>query len=113
MTCEKCIHSSVCETYVTYGGDWHAEKCDHFKPKSRFVELPCELGSTVYEVFDGRVYEKEVISITILFASYVKRINIHCQNSRGALTACGAIDFGETVFLSREDAEKALAERSK
>ena len=42
MTCEKCIHSCVCETYVTYGGEWHAEKCDHFKPKSRFVELPCK-----------------------------------------------------------------------
>ncbi len=45
MTCKDCIHYSVC--FIT---DEDVEKevgkfgCDDFKDKSRFVELPCNVG---------------------------------------------------------------------
>lgn len=101
--CQDCIHYGLC----TLAFD---EKfgCTHFKHKSRFVEVPCEVGQTVwviepYEVWDGSEWSKilteEKITKMCLIGSYQTRISIE--------------DFGERVFLSREEAEKALAERSK
>lgn len=67
------------------------------------IVLPCKVGSSVYQIDDARVYESAVEEIT------VTRINtIFC-------TECVAFDetaIGKSIFLSREEAEKAL-ERSK
>ena len=43
MTCKDCIHYRVC-----YYHDF--EDCEHFKCKSEFVNIPCNIGSTVYFV---------------------------------------------------------------
>ena len=47
MTCKECLCKDVC-FYIRNAEDVIAEinplACDHFKPKSRFVELPCEVG---------------------------------------------------------------------
>ena len=43
MTCEDCIHFEVC-CYVDRG----LPICDSFKDKSKFIELPCSVGDTVF-----------------------------------------------------------------
>lgn len=56
MTCEKhCLHWEVCKLtppeyatakYYTFCNC--AEKCECFKDKSKYIELPCKVGDTVY-----------------------------------------------------------------
>jgi hypothetical protein len=98
-------HTEPNEDYAEVGG------CPLFKPKSRFVELPCEVGQTVYvpsgdEAYDW-VDEYRVESIRF--------------NEKGVCEICLELglswidiepsDIGTEVFLSREEAEKALKER--
>lgn len=109
MTCKDCLCCDVCE-YNEGLHRWCSPSidCPHFKPKSRFVELPCEVGSTVWFISNGKERKGTVISITMLLAQSAKALSIHIQNVRGATITFGLHDFGKTVFLSREEAEKAL-----
>lgn len=101
-TCKDCIHYTLCKDefpiYVSeHEDDVSMEKeCDYFKDKSRFIELPCKVGDTVYQVDSERIYE-----------STVKRI---IYDTDGIAFDERAI--GKSVFLTREEAEKAL-ERKK
>lgn len=58
MTCKDCLCSDVCiETrdqiqMLAYQSRNDVEKvCSNFKDKSRFVELPCKVGDTLYKVW--------------------------------------------------------------
>lgn len=63
MTCkDNCLHWEVCRLtppeyatakYYTFCNC--AEKCECFKDKSKYIELPCKVGDTVYiiEPFNG------------------------------------------------------------
>ena len=103
MTCQDCLFyelCNICNDFDEYGYPFkynrcELEECECFKDKSRFVELPCKVGDTVYQVDSERIYE-----------STVKRI---IYDTDGIAFDERAI--GESVFLTREEAEKALAER--
>lgn len=52
MTCKDCVHYEVCAEQEAMLGEKEIDTiegvekyCEYFKPKSRFVELPCEVGS--------------------------------------------------------------------
>lgn len=106
MTCYECINCDKCPTGLACSAN---PTCVMFKPKSRFVELPCEVGQTVY------------------FLDAICGTDAHCTNNCCCIDCTYAelqvckIDFdlsmykeiGKTVFLSREEAENALSERSK
>ena len=87
---------------------WDKEPCDHFKDKSLFVELPCNVGDTVYCIFADGVKEKYIVSVTMLMSDSVRSLIFHVKNKRDAITSFETIDLGKTVFLSRVDAETAL-----
>ena len=74
---------------------------------------PCKVGDKLYSVFNGDVKELKVISYSLLNSTIGIYQNIHTVNSRGAVVSYELHDFGKTVFLTKEEAEKALAERSK
>lgn len=54
MTCKDCIHCELCEVQAFNGfnknfepeKDW--KHCGVFKDKSKYIELPCKVGDTVY-----------------------------------------------------------------
>lgn len=54
MTCKDCYHYDACkcvnskldEMYGNRNGTQYG--CGYFKDKSRFIELPCKVGATVY-----------------------------------------------------------------
>lgn len=55
-TCKNCIHYKACESLLGYlnttsgvGGETD-KKCPTFADKSRFIELPCKIGDTVYHI---------------------------------------------------------------
>ena len=64
---------------------------------------PCKVGQTIYYIHEGvdRGYEGEVTSF--VYVSDTNSFGIHYDGGYGV--------FGRYVFLTREEAEKALAER--
>lgn len=86
-------------------------------PISRLVELaeadkdgrvivqPCKVGDKLYRVFAGEIFEQEV-GIMKYFAIQ-ERWDIETY----PFFPCVESSIGKTVFLSREEAEKALEER--
>lgn len=117
-TCTDCIHCDVCpkESYATDISPYIDfsrindvdECCVDFKDKSKCIELPCLSGDTVYRLdysLPTCFIEPEV--------NFIKRIYINenhivfdCEDE----FAFRDIDIGESVFLTREDAEKKFKE---
>lgn len=100
-TCADCIHSECC--FMQYGKinalKWQSELgCKNFKDRSRFVELPCKIGTELFRI--KQINGKRFITNTAL--------NI---NTFWNIVMQG--EFGKTVFLTRKEAEQALKEREK
>ena len=67
----------------------------------RMVVLPCKVGDTVYFALLGRIIEKQVFSIV----TFSNSTRIYCGGTSEYFRPEG---IGKTVFLTREEAEKAL-----
>jgi len=83
--------------------------CDHFKDKTRYIELPCAVGDFIYLTDSKKVWDAKVEKITL----YKKPIII--QGSYWNDKTCEwdsflspTTMFGKTVFLTKEDAEQVL-----
>ena len=112
MTCEECLHYDVCKALEGEVGMIPASQCGCFKDKTKFIELPCKFGDTVYlklkgvaDIIKGNVrkisfnYKNElVICISRKQSNYYTTGNYKMSS------------FGKTVFLTPEEAEKALKE---
>lgn len=110
MTCKDCLHYEACNKFI-----WKEMMllesvadfvCGDYKDKSRFVELPCKVGDTVYlfaPCFDEIYHPK------------LKVVEAEILKVRTTATVLGLIfdvdKIGKTVFLTREEAEKALEEK--
>ena len=104
------------------------ERCSSFKDRNRFIELPCKAGDTVYVLddfiwacdcgeckhFEEGWYDSphecrktrtsrkppeciEIVERTVAYKDILQYMNWD--------------DFGKTVFLTKEEAERALKER--
>ena len=69
--------------------------------EGRVIVLPCKVGDTVYFALLGRIIEKQVFSIV----SFSNSTRIYCGGTSEYFRPEG---IGKTVFLTREEAEKAL-----
>ncbi len=139
MTCKDCIHCEACERMISDTSKTFkvllseilkmncdikydstnilsgAEICQYFQDRSRFVELPCKVGITVYTVslkhgvvpwgvyaICSTVTEWDAApKITLLARS--KKIDKSAKFSANAVST--------SVFFTREEAEQALKER--
>ena len=121
-TCAECVHVDVCrftdlpaplsDSYIRES-EYIEKRCGNFKNRSRFVELPCKVGDTVY-VIKSIAEEEKIIQDhveTLGIGYYADGINIYQWD--GVKTDGYFEDFGKTVFLTREEAERALKEREK
>ena len=117
--CKNCIKADVCEIAKEFEKEpvdgMYIEGCDHFKDRTRFVELPCKVGDTVYFATKDRFNSATIDEITIAengiqfyWLQYDKSYEITEIWDDGTFSDK---DIGETVFLTREAAEKALKER--
>jgi hypothetical protein len=119
-SCKECVHYEVCEPHTEPNEDYaEVGGCPLFKPKSRFVELPCEVGQRVWFVnsVTDEICEATVINIELnYFTSPQEWIVLEYFSAiwgRNEYKSRWDLMYNKTVFLSREEAEKALAERSK
>ena len=118
MTCKDCIHYDVCvivehrlredEDYLTEFG------CSDFKPKSRYIELPCAVGDTVWWLTTANWQRTEWKIVEVRVSMLQQKADKSWKIRLTHLSSVFDIttdQLGKTVFLSREEAEKAL-ERS-
>lgn len=81
------------------------------------LRLPCKVGDKAYVIANKtRLYEMEILSIYPFGALYedeekeISRVYNLFLDGNVYYKHCTFYDFGKTVFLTREEAEKALAE---
>lgn len=119
-TCKDCIHYDVCllerdnsKDKLTADGLFKKaeEDCAYFKDKSRIVELPCKVGDTVYEIRPDRGFIQEYTVITIHISRCDAFFDWELIDGEGIYSNVNGFTvnmLGKTVFLTREEAEKAL-----
>lgn len=105
-TCVDCIHCDVCTkdsyptdinpVYIDFSVRDDVDKsCDDFKDKTKFIELPCPIGDTVYMVVNAYNTYDNVEYKTVIETSF----GLDMLKS-----------FNKRFFLTREEAEKKLEE---
>ena len=123
MTCKDCIHYEACEATrneiigmsekiieglvrqshsLVYDESRKANFCNYFKDRSKFIELPCKVGDTFYGFLNGFAEKFKCFKLSY---SYDK--NNEVQIILETLIGDKYI-FGESAFLTKEEAEQAL-----
>lgn len=102
-SCKDCLHYEFCCAGKSGLPDY--VNCKYFKDRNRFVELPCKVGDTVYLIKNHNIYERKVTRIIFDPRTIIQLMakDYVCYASH-----IGRNDFGKIVFLTREEAEKAL-----
>lgn len=117
MNCQDCIHYDVCQHSRSAGEHFeiNVEKfgCKLFKDKSRYIELPCKVGADIFYpaiysdvgkyIHVGKVVSFSVDSVVCFYARYDDGLTYWHK----------VADIGKIVFLTCEEAEKALKERER
>ena len=101
-----CLGCSVPE--LKEGQALHKEWEEAYQ-QGRLVELPCKVGDELFFVWNGKIFPAVV---RLLLWDYRKDKGVHSEilANPNPYFSIGASfdDFGKTVFLAREEAEKAL-----
>lgn len=117
-SCKECIREIVCK-YNDGVNEYCKGNCPHFKDHTRFVELPCKFGDIVYEMVlnrDKSFSHWNIHEVVGVHLGDFPDLRGH-KRQEYLVTFCKIMNFlgriplnklGETVFLSREEAEKAL-----
>ena len=80
--------------------------------EGRVVVLPpCKYGDTLYCLENGKIYPKTITQIAFYLQDTLRTIIISAKNYRGETNGFLASELGRTMFLSLEEAERALEER--
>lgn len=125
--CKDCIKTDVCKHKANLDKDpiigMSVEKCEHFKDKSKFIELPCKVGDTVWYVNND-----EEDCTGYIFLGCNEKYAFIKGGINGSFDVDDICNYAyeqfleweekiycvplNKLFFSKEEAEKALAERS-
>ena len=77
---------------------------------------PCCIGDTVYEIrengknpISGKRFDRCITTVQMLDCAAIRKSTLYAKEKRYAKS--DSVRLGKTVFLTREEAEKALEER--
>lgn len=76
------------------------------------IELPCKVGDMVYQVFDLE-YDPRILEAKVIKIEISETIRCYTKLTRLCMYNYGCVkneDFGETVFLTKPEAEAKLKE---
>lgn len=115
--CKDCLHFNVCNDMYFNLAVESERNCGYFADRSRFVELPCKVGDTVYAVRRCSCHRKEDTP----WKACVGKVAL--KSNKGIARACLYVSptpfkvehlsqISKTVFLTREEAEAELARRT-
>lgn len=76
----------------------------------RVVVLPCKVGGEVYSTLDdlGRLHQCRATYVLLNEKPYLNTVALEPVDYEGSQYGASFGAFGQTVFLTREEAEKAL-----
>lgn len=118
MTCKDCIHNDLCEALEMNGlTKVHPKQCGFYTDRSRYVELPCKVGDKLYYIpFVKTIEECIVHAVEYEEKATIVKCHLWRKEFEGLLhknlVYFNIDDFGKMVFLTKEEAERALSERS-
>lgn len=115
MTCKDCMHCEIClnkrkhhiviNGFLFYFECEDIEKiCSTFKDKSKYIELPCKVGDTVYWICHkgGKPYISEEI-VQSIHCDVRKTLEFTLLNPNNKI-------LKSNVFLTKSEAEQKLKE---
>ena len=88
------------------------QKMARAKAEGRLAVLPCKVGDSIWLAMCGQIREYIFMGITQQLESMSMDICLAYMDARGNVGIALVDSIGKTVFLSREEAEKALQEGS-
>ena len=97
---------------------WYSEELDEKLADellaNGIIVPPCKVGDRLYEIVEmNHTAHKHHNVFISSFPITVEPYQIVYRNIMGGYSCIPFDDFGKTVFLTREEAEKALAKRAK
>lgn len=106
MTCKDCVHNEICKYGENRSNGLYCtgEKCRQFKHKSRFVELPCEVGQKVWFIKRNCDKPDEIVSLYV-YQIEIDKDDIWIRANDGVFNLVRSYT---DYYYSREEAEKAL-----
>ena len=116
MTCKNCLHDGVCyKQEVCNDIEQHIKKfgCKNFTDSSEWVHFPCNVGTAVYipEIEVDKIERKVV---TKIYRTTVDEYSVNARcimyHTRKGNNFTDSM-VGKHVFLTYEEAEKALEEK--
>ena len=113
--CIDCLHYERCKKL----GIFNVETlivCEDFTDRAELVHLPCNVGDNVYCIFGNKV------CIANVLAFYIDKVGIICElkislNGELPTALCSVCHIdresytNNDIYLTREEAEKALEEK--
>lgn len=131
-SCRDCKHYEKCDKvymYITMQrvcsefkkepvDGMYIEGCEHFKDRTRFVELPCKIGSEVFVTPDrGKHFHKATLygcDKKGTYLVFVNDRNLTDEEKRIVANPCTHSFYSWFIKVyTKEAAEKALEEREK
>ena len=114
MKCENCLHYEACKSMVSvieratmYSIAMRV--CNNYADKDLYIKLPCKVGTKVYALATPcggcEHYNLSLEQSLKICRNCEKREIAECTFDNELID-----EFGKTVFLTREDAEKKLEE---
>ena len=95
--------------------EWKAEIMADFLLSNHVIVPPCCIGDTVYEIrengrspISGRRFDRCITTVQMLDCAAIRKSTLYAKEKRYAKN--DSVRLCKTVFLTREEAEKALEE---
>lgn len=102
--------SDLCTATGECGGIDRLRELSEADKDGRMVLLPCKVGQRVFALLDTDKHISECEVKQIGMGNKIGFIGLEPIGARGREYGVSLKGFGKTVFLTREEAEKALAE---
>lgn len=121
MTCRDCIHFNACyKMAMANNADefntLYAEKCEDFSDRSLWAKLPCKVGDILYKITYSPCHLGETRPDSFGCSGCYDKCDIKLTVTEVTAHSIRYIldnimpYMGKTVFLTREEAERALKE---
>lgn len=118
--CDNCLHWEVCGYAFTSKTLY---ECDCFVDESKVIELPCKVGDKLYMLNRNKsevqemIFENPDIRCNCVLEYKFEYCEAICRNPENGICQHrfknDFSEIGKTVFLTREEAERALEEVKK
>lgn len=100
--------SDLCTVIGECGGIDRLRELAEADKECRLVVLPCKVGDIVWANLDGMRHTRKCVIEFANIGSHVTTIVFSTVDGLREQYGVNPVSFGKTVFLTREEAEKAL-----